>query len=75
VKTCPAPPVGSMSDHTKVCGGVGACLPGSGTCACFKGYVGDACERCDNKYQNYFNNTGPCIKVGACCLQRCFCAC
>jgi hypothetical protein len=63
IKTCPAPPPNTKSDVTKPCGGVGVCLPGTGTCSCFKGYVGDMCERCDNKYQSYRNNSGPCIKV------------
>jgi hypothetical protein len=52
-----------MSDNALVCGGVGACLTGTGSCKCFLGYAGDSCERCDNKYQTYHNGTGPCIKV------------
>ena len=56
-----------MSDPTKLCGGVGVCLTGSGSCQCFAGYAGDACEKCDNKYHTYFNGSGPCIKVSPPC--------
>ena len=37
-------------------------MPATGTCYCFKGYIGEACELCDNNFQSYYDG-GPCIKV------------
>jgi hypothetical protein len=36
----------NATGSTAVCSGSGACLPASGTCACFKGYTGPACQGC-----------------------------
>jgi hypothetical protein len=40
----------NASGAATVCSGSGSCLPASGTCACFKGYVGDACQKCATNF-------------------------
>lgn len=39
LSSCPSAP-----GSTVPCSGAGLCLPGSGVCACFVGYLGDACD-------------------------------
>ena len=45
VQSCAADAVTSVT-----CSGHGKCLAGTGTCACFAGYAGDACDRCTSNY-------------------------
>ena len=39
--------------------GHGTCMPSSGTCSCFHGYIGSACDRCDSGYTSSLSD-GTC---------------
>ncbi len=56
VKRCPADE-GAPGGGVMPCSGHGTCNLGTGTCTCFRGYVGDACKRCDTQY---FSSSGAC---------------
>lgn len=49
------------------CGGRGLCFSSTGTCLCFPGYAGFACERCDG---NHTAIDGWCVRTAS--LAPCF---
>ncbi len=64
VRSCP---VGTPSSVTgarsaAACSGSGTCLPATGSCRCFNGYVGADCSLCDSRagYMRLVSR-GPCV--------------
>ena len=56
---CPAD-AWRWGDPVVPCSGHGTCNMGTGTCTCFRGYVGDACKRCDS---HFLSSGGSCRPI------------
>ena len=55
IQSCPYATVATTGNSSSAssrvtCAGHGTCMPSSGTCSCFRGYVGSACDRCDSEH-------------------------
>ncbi|GMH43936.1 hypothetical protein BSKO_11870 [Bryopsis sp. KO-2023] len=55
IRMCPSPTIGGVGIQKEPCGMNGRCLMASGTCNCFKGYSGDACDACTPGYTKSSN--------------------
>ena len=59
IQSCPFATTGNDTSPRVTCAGHGTCMPSSGTCSCFHGYIGSACDRCDSGYTSSLSD-GTC---------------
>jgi hypothetical protein len=64
VRSCPVgtPPSSAATRSAATCSGSGTCLPATGSCRCFNGFVGADCSLCDGGagYMRLVSR-GPCV--------------